>query len=181
MALFKIEDFEPIPTDEFYMIEEFKALFTLNYNKGYEGDSQGRNRKRGHQEARFLFFNCDYRSGFAKFAVVERMEESLTAAGLDKDHIISDELRAAIGRYEKLRDSRNLRLIKSAWKAIDKLQLWLDGVDFTDPKYDPKEVTANISNLGKLVNGLQQLELNVMAEERQEAGAKGQAEKGRLD
>jgi hypothetical protein len=181
MALFKLEDHEPVPTDEFYMIEEFKTLFTLNYNKNYEGDSQGRNRKRGHQEARFLFFNCDYRSEFAKFSVLERMEESLSAAGLETDYVISDELRAAIGRYEKLRDSRNLRLIKSAWKAVDKLQEWLDNVDFTDPKYDPKEVTANIANLGKLVNGLQQLEINVMADDSQEAGAKGQAEKGRLD
>ena len=181
MALFRLEDYEPVPTDEFYMIEEFKALFTLAYNKGVDGDSQGRNRKRGHQEARFLYFNCDYRSEFARFSILQRMEEALSAAGLETDYVISDELRAAIGRYEKLRDSRSLRMVRSAWKAIDKLQLWLDNVDFDDPKYDTKEVSATISNLDKLVTGLQKLELNIKAEEGQEAGAKGQAEKGRLD
>jgi len=181
MALFRLEDYEPVPTDEFFMVEEFRALFTLAYNKGVDGDSQGRLRKRGHQEARFLYFNCDYRSEFAKFSILERMEEALSAAGLETDHVISDELRAAIGRYEKLRVSRNLKLIQSAWKGVDKLQQWFEDIDFTKPEYDPKEVMANISNLGKLVNGLRQLELNVMAEEGQEAGAKGQAEKGRLD
>lgn len=181
MALFKLEDHEPVPSEEFYMIEEFKALFTIAYNKNYDGDASGRARKRGHREARFLFFYCDFKSEFAKFSVLERMEESMSGAGLEPDHEISDELRKAIGRYEKLRESRNLRLIKSAWKAVDKLQAWFDEVDFTKPEYDPKEVMANIANLGKLVNGLQQLEINVMADEGQEAGAKGQAEKGRLD
>jgi hypothetical protein len=181
MTLFKLEDHEPIPSEEFYMIEEFKALFTLAYNKGYDGDSQGRARKRGHQEARFLYFYADYRSEFAKYNTVERINESLTAAGLDPDYVISDELRLAIGRYEKLRDSRNLRLIKSAWKAVDKLQAWFDDVDFTKPEYDPKEVMSNIANIGKLIKGLETLQENVMAEEGQEAGSKGGAEKGRLD
>lgn len=181
MALFKIEDQEPVPTDEFHMIEEFKELFTLAYNKGYDGDSQGRQRKRGHQEARFLYFNCDYRSEFAKFPQPLRMEEALTGAGLERDHEISDELRKAIGRYESLRDSRNLRLLKAAWIGVDKLEEWFKNVDFTKPEYDPKEFMNNIAKLGTLIKGLEQLQDNVMAQESEVAGAKGQAEKGRLD
>src|SRR4051812_43035598 len=110
MPLFDVVDFEPKPSDEFLMIQEFKALFTLAYNKDFEGDSQGRSRKRGLAEARFLYFHCDYKSEFAKYNTVERMEHSLSAAGLDPEYEISDELRLAIGRYEKLRESRNLKL-----------------------------------------------------------------------
>jgi hypothetical protein len=181
MALFKIEDHEPLPSDEFYMIEEFKELFTLAYNKGYEGDSQGRASKRGHAEARFLFFICDHRSEYAKFSVLERMTEALSAAGLPEDHTISDELRKAIGVYEKLRDSRNLRLLKSAWTAVDALQIYFSKADAAQPDFDPSKIMANLANLGKVVKGLEQLEENVRAQEGQEAGSKGGAEKGRLD
>lgn len=181
MALFKLEDHEPVPSEEFYMIEQFKELFTLAYNKGFDGDSQGRNRKRGHAEARFLFFNCDFRSEFAKFSAADRITESLAAAGLDPDYEISDELRKAIGRFETLRDSRNLRLLKAAWIGVDKLEQWFKDVDFTKPEYDPKDFMNNISKLGTLIKGLEQLQENVMAQESEDAGAKGQAEKGRLD
>jgi hypothetical protein len=178
--LFEIVDFEPKPSTEFMLIKEFEALFTIKYNKGFDGDAQGRERRRGTAEAKFLYFHCDYRSEFAKYDTVERMEHAFVAAGLDPDYVISDELRAAIGRYLALRDSRNLRLLQATWKAVDKLQKWFEDVDFTKPEYDAKEVMSNIANLGKVIKGLGDLEENVRAEESQTAGTRGDAEGGRL-
>jgi hypothetical protein len=187
MKVFTIEDHTPVPTQEFLMIEEFKELFTIKYNMGFNGDKVGRERKRGHSEARFLFFYCDYKSEYAKFPDTSRKQEALSAAGLPPDYVLSAKLEDAVTRYNSLKTSRNLRLLTSANKAIDKLQLYFEGVDFTATntdgslKYNPKDVIANIANLGKVLEGLNKLEEAVAKEESPEASARGEAEKGRQE
>jgi len=186
MKVFTVEDYTPVPSEEFLLIEEFKELFTLKYNNNFPGDVQGKLKKRGNCEARFLYFYCDYKSEFAKFDEDSRLTESLSAAGLPADYKISDKLQAAIERYNTLKVSRNLRLLNSANMAVDKLEKYFSGLDFTSLDsdgnllYNPKDVIANISNLGKLLEGLSKLEEAVQKEEGQEASARGDAEKGRL-
>jgi hypothetical protein len=186
MNVFTVEDYVPVPTQEFLLIEEFKALFDNKYNFNFDQDKSGRYKKRGLCESRFLFFYCDYKSEFAKFPENSRKEESLKAAGLPVDYTFSPKLEAAIDRYNSLKTSRNLRLLKSANKAIDKLQLYFDSIDFAvnnadgSPKFIPKDVIANIANLGKVLEGLDKLEEAVAKEESPEATARGEAEKGRL-
>lgn len=186
MRIFTIEDFTPVITEEFLAIEEFKELFTIKYNNNYPGDKDGRLRKRGNAEARFIYFFCDYKSEFAKFSGDDRKRESLLAAGLPEDHIISDKLQAAVDKFNSIKTSRNLRLLKSANAAIDKLQKYFEDVDFTKTDssgnlmFTAKDVIANISNLGKVIEGLSKLEEAVSKEEGQESSARGQAEKGRL-
>jgi hypothetical protein len=46
--------------------------------------------------------------------------------------------------------------------------------------YDPKELIANVGNLGKVIEGLEKLEEAVLKEEGQESSTRGSAEKGRL-
>ena len=184
MNLYTIEDFNPIPTDQFYMIEEFKALFALKYN-ATPGDTQGRARLKGHAEARFLYHYCDHKSEFAKYSKEDRLIESLLGAGLNENYTISPELQAAIDRYQSLKNSRNLRLLKSANNAIDKLSKYFDDIDFTKQHangsliYSQKQVIGNVANLIKILEGLDKLEEAVRKEEGEESGAKGDAEKGR--
>jgi hypothetical protein len=186
MKVFTIEDYVPVPSQEFLLIEEFKELFMPRYNAGFDGDNTGRYKKRGHAEAKFLFFFCDYKSEFSKFDKDSRMAEALSAAGLPVDHPISDKLEAAIVRYNTLKVSRNLRLLQSANIAIDKLEKYFADVDFTavhpdgSAKYNPKDIISNISNLGKVLEGLEKLQEAVEKEEGQESSARGDAEKGRL-
>lgn len=186
MNVFTVEDYVPVPTQEFLLIEEFKNLFLAPYNFNFDGDKSGRFKKRGLCESRFLFFYCDYKSEFAKFPENSRKEEALKAAGLSPDYVISPKLEAAIDRYNSLKTSRNLRLLRSANNAIDKLQAYFDTVDFTAAhpdgtlKFIPKDVISNIANLGKVLEGLDKLEEAVAKEESPEATARGEAEKGRL-
>jgi len=186
MKLFQIDNFEPTPTDEFYMIEEFKVLYMIKYNAKFPGDEMGRVRKRGLSEARFIYFYADHKSEFAKYSHEERKQEALEAAGLPVDYKISSELDAAIKRYEKLSDSRNLRLLKSANAGIDKLAEYFNDVDFLKldangkPMYDPKDFITNVGNLAKVIEGLEKLEEAVLKDEGQESGTRGTAEKGRL-
>jgi hypothetical protein len=186
MKLFQIDNFEPVPTDEFFMIEEFKELYTVKYNQT-EDDKSGKLRKRGLAEARYIYFLCDHRSEFAKYSADERHQESLDSAGLPPDYKISAKLEAAIAKYTKLLDSRNLRLLRGANAAVDKLANYLNDVDFTKadangkPLYDPKDLISNISNLGKVIEGLEKLEEQVLKEEGSESTTRGSAEKGRLE
>jgi len=185
MKIFNIENFEPVPSDEFYLIEEFKNLMSAKYNMTEE-DKSGRYKKRGMAEARFMYFACDHRSEFAKYSEDNKIAESLTAAGLPENYKISDKLEAAIERYNKLQQSRTLRLLQAANKSIDKLTGFFEQVDFTTRDqngnllYEPKDVISNISNLGKVLEGLEKLEEAVRKQEGQESTTRGEAEKGRL-
>lgn len=187
MKIFTIEDYQPIPTEEYFMIEEFKELFTIKYNAGFPGDADGRLRKRGSAESRFVYFYCDYKSEFAKFSDTDRIKESLLAAGLEPDYEISGKLDKAVAKYNSIKTSRNLRLLNSANTAVDKLEKYFQGIDFTkldtsgNPIYSPKDVISNIANLGKVLEGLGKLEEAVRKEEGQEASTRGEAEKGRLE
>ena len=186
MKLFKVESFEPEPSEEFFLIKEFEALYTLKYNSGFAGDTQGRNRLRGLAEAKFIFFYCDHKSEFAKYDAEERKREAIDAANLPEDYKISDVLEAAMKRYEKLSESRNLRLLKGANAAVDKLTAYLNQVDFTTLDsngkflHDPKDLISNIGNLGKIIEGLEKLEEAVRKDEGEESSTRGSAEKGRL-
>ncbi len=186
MNVFTIEDFVPVPTQEFLLIEEFKELFNHQYNLGFAQDKTGKTKRRGLCEARFLFFFCDYKSEYAKFPDKDRKKEALSAAGLPPDYPISTKLENAIIRYNGLKTSRNLRLLTSANKAIDKLQEYFETVDFAvmnadgTPKFNPKDVISNVANLGKLLEGLDKLQEAVSKEESPAAEARGDAEKGRL-
>jgi hypothetical protein len=185
LKIFQIDNFEPVPTEEFFLIEEFKALYALKYNDS-PGDTQGRKRIRGNSEARYLYFLCDHRSEFAKFSEEERKTEALAAADLPENYKISDTLEAAIERYIKLNNSRNIRLLTSANAAVDKLAEYFRAVDFTKLdttgkfQYDPKDLISNVGNLGKVIEGLEKLEEAVRKDEGQESSTRGSADKGRL-
>lgn len=185
MRIFQIEDFSPVPTDEFFMIEEFKALYVLKYND-VPGDKQGRQRLRGAAEARYVYFLCDHKSEFAKYSAEERKTEALEAAGLPPDHPISATLENAIKRYERLNESRNLRLLKGANTAVDRLAAYFEEIDFSKVTtsgqlvYDPKDLITNVGNLGKVIEGLEKLREAVMKDEGQESSTRGGGEKGRL-
>jgi len=122
------------------------------------------------------------------FISMQIINQSLlnTAAGLPIDYKISSELEAAIKRYEKLSDSRNLRLLKSANAGIDKLAEYFNDVDFLKldingkVMYDPKDFITNVGNLAKVIEGLEKLEEAVLKDEGQESGTRGGNEKGRL-
>lgn len=186
MKIFSIEDFNPIPTEEFFLIEEFKELFTIKYNMNDKDDKTGRLRNRGSSEARLIYFLCDHKSEFSKYSAEERKIESLTAAGLPEDYKFSDKLNSAIDRYNKLSNSRILRLLTSANHAVDQLTEYFKSVDYkqTDAEgkflYDPKDVISNVSKLGTVIEGISKLEEAVRKEEGEESSTRGSAEKGRL-
>jgi hypothetical protein len=62
--------------------------------------------------------------------------------------------------------SRILSVIKTAYRTLEKLRVFLDNIDFTDTDgngkslNDPKKVLESINQLGKMNDYLKELELN---------------------
>jgi len=179
MKLFKLDgDYNVHPEkDTVMLIPEFKALWGVAYNRG-QGDVRGDFKKRGKSELQYLYFSCDYRSEFSELTIEEREEAALDAAGLPQDYKISVQLEAAREKYLFMQETRELKLLQSAYGTIDKLQFYFDEVEISDS--NAKTIIDNLSKLGATLDGLKKLEAQVRKQEAKDGGIRGGGESGFL-
>ena len=180
MKLFKQNaEYDIVPEQETIMlVPEFAELWTLKYNKA-DGDIDGRKRFRGKAEITFLYFFCDYRSEFSELTLSEKREAALNAAGLDQEYGVSGTLTAAMNKYLEMQETRELKLLKSAYGTIDKLQQYFDDITIDDK--NAKSTMENLAKVGATLTGLKKLEEQVRKQEQKEGGIRGDSEKGFLD
>lgn len=184
--ILKIEDNEAkLVREELELIPEFKALLSLNYNKD-KGDQDGRKRFRATKEFTYIWFMYSNHSPYREYEEKERKLEALQTAGLPHNYPISTDLQAAIEKYKKLTDTRVLRLIRSAEKAVDKLRDYFETVDFTERNSSgtlvnkPSEIIKAIGDLDDVSSGLEKLATRQRAEKNQFVDARGTQEAGWL-
>lgn len=183
LTLFSIVDFEPKLSEEALLIEEFKVLYSLPYNR-QEGDSQGRERKRAIQECRFLYHFCHYKSEYTESNEEERFEESVSAAHLPETFVMSDELKACAGVVTKLQNTRMLKTLDVAELTLDKLRDYFKDIDFNEKDkggalvHKPKEVMASIMDLGNTNKKLVDLRKLVKESMKETSSLKGDHEPG---
>jgi hypothetical protein len=180
MKLFKLDnEYNVMPEkDTVMMVPEFAILWTLRYNKT-EKDHDGRKRFRARAELQYLYFFCDYQSEFAELSDPERKESALDSAGLSDDYKLSPELIEAEQKYFFMQETRELKLLKSAYGTIDKLREYFDDVVIDDK--NAKSLIDNLSKLGATLEGLEKLESRVKKKESKAQGHRGNADKGFLD
>lgn len=179
MSLFTLDGNNDIMPNGFVMaIPEFKALWSRKYNQS-PGDQRGNNRHRAKKELHYLYLMCDTDSEISQYPDSERHEEALKNAGLPPKHKISKELKAAREKYEKLLDSRELRLLRSAYVAVDKLQTYFDTIQVDDKNM--KTYFDNLGKLGTVLDGLEKLEEQYKKKKKASGGIRGNAEAGFLD
>ena len=71
---------------------------------------------------------------------------------------------AAIDKYRELSESSAVKLLKAARESVTKLEKYFKDVDLTmmddngKPIFHAKDLISNLSNMGKVVNGLEELE-----------------------
>ena len=183
LTLFTIEDYVPRLSDETLLIEEFRVLHTMAYNKR-KGDVQGRNRIRAIQECRYIYHMYDYRSEFSEYEDDERKVEALTSSELEENYTISDQMQACIDIFIKLQNTRMLKTLVTAEKTLDKIRSYYDGVNFNevDEKgalvHKPKDIMASITDLGNVNKKLSDLRKQVKAELKETASLRGDHEGG---
>ena len=189
MELFTInENMQPIINKpDVLLIKEFKALFETQRCK-IPGDTKGVDKLRAQRELVYIFLVYDWKTPYSDYSLKERQEAALLDSQIKIEWLSDPLLKNAIDKYESLQDSRILRLLRSAYKAVDELRLYFDTLDLTErdinsgkPIFATKNVMAEISGLGKTVEGLQQLEYMVMKEKEKSKDLRGETTPGIFD
>tara|TARA_R110000744_G_scaffold73554_2_gene147302 strand:+ start:257 stop:754 length:498 start_codon:yes stop_codon:yes gene_type:complete len=112
------------------------------------------------QELGFVYFYTDYGSPYAVYDKGERRKKIET----DLKVKYSPKIRIAIEKYKELSETSAIKLLKAAKSSINKLETYFETInlDILDdngkPIYSAKDLIANLSNMGKVVSGLEELE-----------------------
>ena len=124
------------------------------------------------EELSFVYFMVDHRSPFSVYDWEQRgIEVKNSIFGEKKKWSPSSKVLGACDKYEKLIETSAVRLLKAAKESIVKLEKYFRDIDLTmmddhgKPIFHAKDLIANLSNMGKVVDGLTRLEDIVKKEE----------------
>lgn len=189
MKLFIYEDYNLIlDKEEILLIKEFAELYTLKFNSGVDGDKDGRKRLKAYRVFTYIYLVYDWKSPYSEFSDAEKIEAALEDSKLTKKELQDPIIEAAINKYRQIQETRSLKLLNDAYCAIDELRIYFRTTSLQErdpetgkPVYSAKEMMANISALGKTVEGLQQLEHMVKKEQEKESAIRGAATKSMFE
>lgn len=124
------------------------------------------------KELSFVYFMCDHRSPFAVYEWGQRVKEvKASIFGEELKWKPSPKVLKACKKYEQLIETSAVKLLKAARGSVVKLEKYFKTIDLTlmddhgKPIFHAKDLIANISNMGKVVDGLTRLEDIVKKEE----------------
>ena len=124
------------------------------------------------EELSFVYFMIDHRSPFSVYEWKQRnIEVKNSIFGEKKKWSPSPKVLGACDKDEKLSETSAVRLLKAARESVVKLEKYFRDIDLTmmddhgKPIFHAKDLIANLSNMGKVVDGLSRLEEIVKKEE----------------
>lgn len=174
MQLLLLDDnLRAYPAPEAVHIREFRAL--IRRDRGGTGDTQGRKKVRAVRELTYIYHCISHQSPYANTHFEYREEKVRQnifgeASTWQPDVIVID----AMQKYEELISTPSVELLKAGTRASQKLIVYFDEVDLTElddkgrPIYSSRDLVMNLSNLGKVVEGLlklqEQVEKDLMGE-----------------
>lgn len=108
----------------------------------------------------------DFKSPYFQYLEKDKHECALDDAGLTEDDVKDQIFLNAFHKYQEIQDADPiLSLIKTAYKTLQKMQVFLDNIDFSmdvdmdgRPLYKPKDVIADIKSIADVRKQLQELE-----------------------
>jgi hypothetical protein len=112
-------------------------------------------------ELAFVYFFVDHRSSYAAYEADER--QNILLADL-KMTAVNPKIQAAVSKYMLLSETHAIKLLKAARISVTKLQKYFETIDLTDMDengrliYQAKDLVANLSKMGDVVEGLDKLE-----------------------
>jgi len=123
-------------------------------------------------ELAFVYFVVDHRSPFSIYEWDQRvLEVKNSIFGEGKKWSASPKVLAACNKYDKLIETSAVRLLKAAKTSIVKLEKYFRDIDLHlmddhgKPIFHAKDLIANLSKMGQVVDGLTRLEEIVKKEE----------------
>jgi len=168
MNLFILDDNSKITINkaEVLLIPEFALLWEPVRNKS-ERDKNGYNRLRAFNEFKYIYLAYDWESPYKGFTDQDRKNTAVEETGLTPEELNDTKLISAIVKYQKIQVTPQMRLLDSAYRAVDELTFFYNTVDLQErDEYnkhivDSKKILDSLGNLAKAVSGLETLELVV--------------------
>lgn len=112
------------------------------------------------KELAFIYFFADHRSSYAAYDEVERRDKLMEDLKVKS----TPNLHAGLQKYRELADTHAIKLLKSARSAVNKLEKYFKDIDLTAMDengkllYQAKDLVANLSKIGEVIEGLDRLE-----------------------
>lgn len=126
-------------------------------------------------ELAFVYFFTDHNSPYAAYSEEDRLDK----LNNDLNTKANPKVLGAITKYKELSETSAVKLLKAARTSVTKLETYFKTIDLTQiddhgkPIYHAKDLIANLSNMGKVVNGLQELEDIVKKQQQKENPNRG--------
>lgn len=127
------------------------------------------------QELGAVYFYTDHRSPYAVYEEEERLDK----ISQDLKVKFTPKVKGAIDKYKELSETSAIKLLKSARNSVTKLERYFATInlnildDHGKPIYHAKDLIANLANMGKVVNGLDELEAIVQKHEQKDNPNRG--------
>ncbi len=179
MELFKLnDDFMVDLNKEWIQLHEpFRKIY-LRDKGNTSNHYKGRFKFQAQKEFTYIYLLCDYRSNLINYSEEDRKVEAKRVSGLESSWKPDKELNDAIEHYKALQSTRSLRLLEACHKKIDNLTKLLNA---DDEELDIKvlgETIKSMSDLGKLLKTLKDLEEQTKKELSETGSGRGNVEIG---
>lgn len=173
--IFDILNGEVIISAEGLAIPAFKSIWDSDKSKSKE---------KAMDEIKYIAFLCDnMKSPYKDFPEYDKDKIIKRDIFGDENWEPSEVVKSACEAYLKMHDTPVMRLLRASKSAVDKLAIYLEGVDFskTDSSgkhYSARDVVFNLGNIGNLVKSLSTLEEAAKREQLENSRVQGGTEIG---
>lgn len=156
-------------------IPQFKKIWNRDKSK---------NKDKATNEITYIVFLSHFKSPYRDYPYYQKEEKIKQDIFDDKDWEPDELIKAAIQQYEDLQQTTNLRLLKSAKVAAEKLADYFETIDLKavgdDGKYlySASDITRNLKEIGNIVKSLNALDKQVRIEQEEASSIRGGGEIG---
>ena len=177
-----------IEDESILLIREFAALLEPERNKTKE-DKTGKKKLLAFKELKYIYLFFDWTSPYFNYSEQDRHNESLLDSGLTDKEFKNELFNQACKKYQELQESLlEIKLLKSAMKAVESVIFYFDNVDVFErdavtgkPIFKTKDIIAEIKGSKDLITSLRDLEQQVKKGLEQESKLRGDVEVGLFD
>ncbi len=179
MKIFDYKDFVlSINKVELLLVPEFKAVFTWDKTK---------DKSKAFRVFTYIYLMLDWSSIYIDYTEENRKVRSIDSSGLTEKEIELDVVKNAFNKYyEIINSNRILRYAKAQWQLLDKIEIYVDSVDFTEviesgPQkgrlvHSVKEARDTIKQMPELIDKAKEVRKQVQDELKESTGARGNQE-----
>ena len=127
------------------------------------------------EELSAVYFFVDHRSPYSVYEESDRWDHIKELLKVSA----TPNINAAIEKYRELSESSAVKLLKAARESVTKLEKYFKDVDLTmmddngKPIFHAKDLISNLSNMAKVVQGLDDLEELVKKQQQKENPNRG--------